>query len=294
MKPSSAALRSLLASRQFFAADLYTFTLAGGGVLRYCGGDTGLSANGFSYAAGGTTGPYFDRKDNKAKCHWKIGVSVDTLVFDVIPGGATVLGEPFLSAVHNGLFDGAELTLERAYMPNYGAVAAGTVIYFVGRVAEIDASRSIATFSVNSHLELADLQLPRNLFQSGCINNLGDTSCTVNLSSYGVAGNAASGSTANIVNATVNNALAGYFDQGKIVFAGGANSGLSRTVKQCVFGAPGTITLLAPFPVAPAAGDAFTLYPGCDKSLGPNGCPKFNNNANFRGFPYVPSPETAL
>jgi hypothetical protein len=34
MKPASPALQDLLASRQFFAADLYTFALAGGGVLR--------------------------------------------------------------------------------------------------------------------------------------------------------------------------------------------------------------------------------------------------------------------
>src|SRR6185437_7194876 len=135
-------------SRPFFAADLYTFTLIGGGVLRYCGGDADLSANGFSYTAGKGTGPYFDRKDNKAKCHWKIGTAVDTLVFDVLPGSATVLGQPFLQAVHAGLFDGAELTLERAFMASYGATAIGTVEMFAGRVAEVDAGRSLATFSV--------------------------------------------------------------------------------------------------------------------------------------------------
>src|SRR5579863_246653 len=128
MKPASTALINLLATRQFFTADLYQFALAGGGELNYCGGDKDIIWNGITYSAGGVVGPYFDRKDNKAKCHWKIGVEVDTLVFDVLPGAATVLGEPFLQAVHAGQFDGAELMLERAYMPVYGDASRGTVI----------------------------------------------------------------------------------------------------------------------------------------------------------------------
>src|SRR6185437_11924182 len=153
MKPVSAELLALLATRQFFAADLYTFSGGnlGSSVLRYCAGDADLSANGFSYPAGGQIGPYFDRRDNKAKCHWKIGVEVDTLVVDLIPGSAKVFGTPFLEAVHSGVFDGAELTLDRAYMPTYGDTSRGLVRYFVGRVADVDLGRSICTFSVNSH-----------------------------------------------------------------------------------------------------------------------------------------------
>ncbi len=303
MKPASAALQALLATRAFAAADLYTFTLVGGGVLRYTSYDTDIAYNGNIYASGTPGGPFFDRRDNKARCHWKRGVEVDTLSFDVVPGSATVQGAPFLSAVRQGLFDGAELELDRAFFlppapgdfpPVTIQPATGVVILFVGRVAEVDAGRSLATFNVNSHLELLNQNLPRSLYQPGCVNTLGDASCGVNLNSFSAAGTAAAGSTASIITAVVGNPLAGYFDQGKITFTTGANAGLSRTVKQCVFGAPGTIALLAPFPVAPATGDAFALFAGCDKSLGPNGCLKFNNQPNFRGFPFVPVPETAV
>ncbi len=302
MKPASAALKALLATRSFAVGDLYTFTLVGGGVLRYTSYDTDIVYNGNTYASGGLGGPFFDRSDNKAKCHWKIGVEVDTLTFDVVPGNATVNGQPFLSALRQGAFDGAELELDRAFFapPGQGSyppvavqAATGIVVLFVGRVAEVDAGRSLATFNINSHLELLNQSLPRNLYQPGCINTLGDASCGVALATFATAATAAAGSTASVINATVSNALAGYFDQGKVTFTGGANAGLSRSVKQCVFGAPGTIALLAPFPNAPAPGDAFTLFPGCDKSLGANGCPKFNNVPNFRGFPFVPVPETA-
>lgn len=297
MKPVSPSLLSILASRQFFVADLYSFTLIGGGVLRYCGGDQDIIANGLLYAAGKSTGPYFDRQDNKAKFHQKIGSSVDQLVFDVLPGAATVLGEPFLQAVHQGQFGGAEVTLERCFMPSYGDTRAGTVKLFVGRVAEIDAGRSIATFTVNSHLELLNLQWPRNLYQAGCLNTLGDQACGVALASYGVAGAALSGSSASVISASIPTQFqAGYFDQGTMVFTSGANGGLTRSIRQCQFGSggPSTITTVGPFPDAPAAGDSFILYPGCDKTLGANGCAKFNNRGNFRGFPYVPVPETAV
>ncbi len=296
MGPASSALKWLLATRQFYAADLYTFALVGGGTLRYCAGDRDITAKGNLYPAGGATGPYFDRKDNKAKCHWKVGVEVDQLVFDVLPGTATVLGAPFLSAVLAGIFDGAELTLERAFMPQYGDTSAGTVVMFVGRVAEIDCGRSLATFTVNSHLELLNLNLPRNLWQAGCVNMLGDASCGVNLASYAIGGAAAAGSGAGIVLALLTQAT-GYFDQGKISFTSGANAGLSRGIKTWVAGsggAPGTVSLIAPFPVAPATGDAFQIYPACDKTLDAGGCPKFANTARFRGFPYVPTPETAV
>src|ERR1041385_1479661 len=108
MKAASAALQSLLATNQFAVADLYSFTLAGGQALRWTGFDTDVIANGSTFASGAQDGPFFDRQDNKAKCHWKIGVEVDTLSFDVVPGGATVNGQPFLQACRLGVFDGAE------------------------------------------------------------------------------------------------------------------------------------------------------------------------------------------
>jgi uncharacterized phage protein (TIGR02218 family) len=291
MKPASIALQNLLASRHFFAADLYTFTLIGGGMLRYCSGDRDITAGGHLFTA---QGPRIDRKDNKAKCHWKIGVEVDTLVFDVMPQATdTVGGLSLLAACVQGAFDGAELQLERAFMATYGDTSVGTVIMFAGRVAEIDLGRAVATFTINSHLELLNLQLPRNLWQPGCVNSLGDPSCGVNLPSFAVSGAAAAGSSASVITASLGQPTS-YFDQGKIVFAGGANAGLSRSVKYWVAGAPGVIALLAPFPNAPATGDAFSIYPGCDKTLGPNGCAKFANTARFKGYPFVPTPDTAV
>jgi len=293
MKSASPALINLLATRQFYSADLYNFSLIGGSQLNYCGGDRDVIWNSITWSSGASTGPYFDRKDNKAKCHWKVGVEVDTLVFDVLPGPATVGDQPFLSFARWGGFDGAELVLYRAFMPTYGNVSDGVVTMFAGRVAQIDASRSLATFSVNSHLELLNMNLPRNIFQATCNNTLYDAGCALVKSSLGVSGTVdATGTLPSQVNTTSLSQATGYFSLGEVLFTSGQLAGFSRTVKAYTHGTPSNLALISPFPVTPAGGDAFTVYPGCDKLQGTCNT-KFNNVHNFRGFPSIPGVETA-
>ncbi|MCX8254020.1 MAG: phage BR0599 family protein [Beijerinckiaceae bacterium] len=79
--------------------------------------------------------------------------------------------------------------------------------------------------------------------------------------------------------------------QGTITFTSGANAGVSATVKSVAAGA--SLTLAYPLQAAPAPGDAFTVYQGCDHRL--TTCQsQFANQANFRGFPFVPPPTVAF
>jgi uncharacterized phage protein (TIGR02218 family) len=291
MKPSTAALRSLLASRQFWRADLYAFALVNAGGLYYCTGDRDILWDGETYSS---RGPLVDRRQNRAKAHWINTLQVDTWIVDFAPkAGDLVNGVGFLSAVRQGVFDGAELTVSRAFMPSYGNLSAGVVTLFAGRVVEIDLGRNTATFQLNSHLELLNQNMPRNLYQPGCVNTLGDAACTVGLTAYTLGGTAAAGSTATVVLASGFAQASDYFDQGVMRFTSGANAGSQRTVKLHTEGSPASFALLSPFPSPPAPGDAFTVYPGCAKDFSPNGCPKFANLANFRATPFVPVPETA-
>ena len=296
MKSASAPLIALLATRQFAYARLYQFTLIGGGNLYYTSCDTDILWGGNTYIAGGKTGLLFDTTGNKAQCHWKLGVEVDTLAFTVIPNGATINSQPFLSAVTQGVFDGAELTVYDAYWGQQGwqkpIIPVGVVNMFVGRVADIAASRSMATFNVNSHLELLNQNLPRTLYQAGCTNTLYDTACTLNQASFATSGTAASGSSTSAINATLGQAT-GYFDLGKIKFTSGLNNGISRSIKTYTLGSPSNLSLISPFPSVPAAGDTFIIYAGCDKTQA-TCVSKFSNVANFRGFPYIPDNTTAV
>jgi uncharacterized phage protein (TIGR02218 family) len=297
VKPSTTTLNSLFASRNWAKADLYQFSLVNAGNLYYCAGDADIVYNGNTYTAGKTAGgPFFDREDNRAKCHWKVGLAVDQLVFDVIPGSALVNGQGFVSAVHDGVFDAAECIWSRAYFPigEYGNISAGgVVLLFLGRVAEVDAGRSLATFTVNSHLELFNQNMPRNIYQSGCLNTLYDTACTLSSSNFSATGTATASSTASLINTALASQPTGYYTLGTVTFTSGANSGVSRTVQVWFNGPTGSsIAVYNPFPNAPAIGDAFTISAGCDKQL--STClAKFQNVANFRGFPFIPVPETS-
>ena len=174
-------------------------------------------------------------------------------------------------------------------MPKYGDTSAGLVNIFTGRVVEIDCGRSLATFNINSHLELLSQQMPRNLFQAGCLNTLYDGACTLNRASFAVNGTVTS-ATASSVTASLSQAN-DYFTLGTVTFTSGQNDGFTRTVKGFTSG--GTFTMLVPLPFVPAGGDTFTIYPGCDKKQATCST-KFSNLANFRGQPYIPQPETGV
>jgi uncharacterized phage protein (TIGR02218 family) len=290
MKPSNPTLTALLASRQFFAADLFYIVLVDGTELRYCGGDKDIIYGGHTWPCGGFVGPYFQKRGgNRGLCQWKIGVEVSTLQFDVLPGTAKIQGFDFLTACRIGIFDGAECTLYRAFMPTYGDTSAGIVNLFSGRIVEIDCGRSMATFNVNSHLELLSQQWPRDLYQPSCLNTLFDSGCTLNRASFAVTAAVTAGSTVSTIKATLAQAT-GYFNSGTIVFTSGANSGFKRSIK--TFTSGGSVALLVPLPFLPAVSDTFTIYPGCNRTL--STCGSFGNTANFRGHPDVPSPETGI
>jgi hypothetical protein len=114
MKPASAALVALLAdSEQFIMADLYTFTLVGGSILRYSAAPSAISANGRTFVLG----PKFERSRTKVV----IGTQVDELEVRVYPEPTDLIGDlPFMEAAWQGQLDGAMLQLERAFMPTYG------------------------------------------------------------------------------------------------------------------------------------------------------------------------------
>lgn len=284
MKSASAALVTLLTtSRQFFMADLYTFTLAGGTVLRYAAADADIRVGAYLFAG---RGPLFKRGSTRVV----LGVEVDSLDVTAFADDTHLVGGvPFLQAVTTGAFDGALLTVERAFMASWGDTSAGTIVLFSGRVAETTASRTEARLTVRSDIELLNIKMPRNLYQPGCVHTLFDAGCGLSKAALGVNTAVAAGSSPSVLACGLVQA-AGHFDLGTVTFLAGLNAGVSRTVKRYV---PGELTLSYPLPKAPGVGDVFTAYPGCDKRQDTCGA-KFNNLINFRGFPYVPIPETAL
>jgi uncharacterized phage protein (TIGR02218 family) len=293
MKPVSPALLALLNTRQFYKTTLFTIALVGGSTLRYTSADRAISWDGNDFSAGGSTGPYFNLNGEDSKGHWKTGLEVDSFTFGVAAGTGTVAGVPFFTAVKNGLFDGADVTIERAYSALPGEPIVGVINIFNGRVVGINpAGASKFTFTINSWIELFNMSFPRNLYQSNCMNTLGDTACGVNLAALGVNGSVLNGSSSINILATLSQ-LTDRFTGGKIVFTSGANNGFSRGVRSYTNAPTSSIMLLGPLPQSPGVGDTFTIYPGCDKAIGT--CfTQFNNLARFRGAPFVPENSSAV
>ena len=77
-----------------------------------------------------------------------------------------------------------------------------------------------------------------------------------------------------------------WFTGGVIIFTSGQNSGRAIEVRGSDL-ATGDLVLSFPPPFPVGTGDAFEIYPGCDKRL--TTCiDRFDNVLNFRGDPFVP------
>lgn len=283
MKSASAALINLLNSGQFVMADLLTLTTVGGTAYRYTSADKNIPWGGNTFLSD-------DVKFTRGRTRVVIGVEVDELDLNFHATTAHLLGGvPFFQALHNGALDGAQVKLERAYLPTWNDAVTGALVMFSGRISTYELGRTVARVKVKSDIELLNVKMPRNLYQPGCLHTLYDTGCGLSKAALGAATTAASGSTRQVLNCGLAQA-AGYFDQGAVTFTSGANNGVTRNVKSY---APGVVTLSYPLPSLPSVGDGFTAYPGCDKKQATCSS-KFSNLANFRGFPYVPVPETVL
>ena len=266
---------------QMLCADCYTFTLASGLVLTYTNADVPIALNGFIYAANAVLVDGLQYKTS-------VGLDVDAQKVTIAARASdTIGGTAFLVALAAGAFDGCLVRRERAFLADWSAPPVGAVILFQGRVTTVDQiGRTSAEITVASDLVLLDVQMPRNVYQPTCNHTLYDSGCSLVKNAYGAAGTVGAGATTTTIPWA---AATDAYAQGTLVFASGANIAVTAGVRSAVAGA---LILVRPLRVAPAVGDAFTAYQGCDHTLA-TCTAKFANAANFRGFPFVPVPETA-
>lgn len=278
MKSASGSLVTYLrTATAFFVADLWKIILANGTTLYWTSAATTIATSSGTYSAG----PVIERGPIRTK----VGLEVDSLEVTLKGPAIQILGLAMPQAAGNGALDGARVELRRIVMPTFGDTSKGDFIAFAGRVSTVNPSSTEVRLSIKSDLELLNVQMPRNVYQPGCSRTLFDSGCGKLRAAYQKTATVTGGD-----RYTVNTSLpdpGGWFDLGVITFTSGPNAGVSRTVKSFQ---SGTFTLALPLPYA-AAG-SITAVPGCDKTK--STCQsKFNNLAAFRGFPFVPKPETA-
>jgi uncharacterized phage protein (TIGR02218 family) len=306
MKTCSDALRSLLIEymqgkrKTWYIADLYTFWLkmdlsynAGyfnsGTILLRTGHDVDLTVGGNKYIH--ETISHGDITD-------KLGVEttdMEMTVFynpkDTIPE----LGLSWVEALQGGTFDGAYVSLDRLYSPepwqyNMPNISTDYVLKarFFGRIDVEEVKLTQAKLNVNSPTDLLNAQLPRNLVKPSCLNRFCDSMCGLNKSNFATNVTAVAGSSKSGVKISGSYAN-GYFTQGTMMCTAGANVGVSRSIKMF---ASNIAVPAQPFQNAVQAGDTFTFWRGCAKTM--NACQAYNNIANFRGFPFLPCKNVLL
>ncbi|WP_026470042.1 DUF2163 domain-containing protein [Alkanindiges illinoisensis] len=285
MRAASAKLIQLLDANQFVMADLYTLTTILGKVYRFTNYDLDLTVAGQLYRA---DGPIISRDGIKQTT----GIEVSSLNIEIKVNDTVLLdGVPFIQLLHNGGLDGARFKLERIFMDwqTPTDTSAGTIKLFEGRLVEPEFHRTGASFEVASDTEVLNVQMPRNLYQPGCLNTLFDSGCGLVRAAYAELATVEINTVANRIQCSLNHAQ-GYFTQGVVEFLSGINTGVKRTIRLHESGA---LHLTLPLHQLPAVGDQIRVYPGCDKRM--DTCTnRFNNLSNFRGFPFVPVPETAV
>jgi len=263
-------------------ADCFTFSLPSGLVLTYTNVDQPVTYNGFVFAA---NGPLVSGL--KYKCAAGLEVDKQQIAIAARPTDL-IAGALFLNALRSGAFDGCVIQRDRVFMTALGQPPIGGVTLFHGRISTVDqVGRTSARITVASDLVVLDIDMPRNLYSATCLHTLYDSGCTLIRGAYAASGTVGAGSSASVI--LFVGALAAH-TQGAILFTSGANANVRATVSGVTPGA--ALGLVYPLPSIPATGDAFTVYFGCDHTQA-TCASRFNNLANFRGFPFVPPPQTA-
>jgi uncharacterized phage protein (TIGR02218 family) len=248
----------------------WSLTRRDGVVLGFTDHDGPLSFDGIAFAA--VTG--LEAAESAAELGFAIGGG------DV--SGALLAGGLNEADLARGLYDDARVSI---WLVNWSDVSQ-RILLETGFVGEIRRGDGGFTAEVRGLAKAFDEERGR-LYMRACSADLGDARCGVALAA--VAGTVASSDGRLGLTAPALASYAdGHFTGGRLIFTSGANIGFATEVKRHG-SAGGLVALLlwqAP-PVPIAAGDAFTLSPGCDKSFATCQA-KFGNGINFRGFPHLP------
>jgi uncharacterized phage protein (TIGR02218 family) len=297
IKPASSAFKNLLfQDYSYWVGNLFTITLFDGTIFTWTDFEYDVVLSGTRFSS---RGPY----PLWSGFTQKIGVEVDegklqlwALLTNLVESQAV------LQAIGTGLFDNADIVIQRVMMGSTGAqparpinfdTSAGAVTLFHGNVSDItEVDRSHAEIDIKSKKELLNRPFPAHVYQPACRWDLYGAGCTLNINNFYINGSiVGSGSLNLLFNTTMTN-IDHYFDEGLITFTSGANVGVTRTVR-LYLNASGQTLLFVPLPAAPANGDQFKMAPGCDKQLAT--CrDKFNNLINLGSMPFVPVAESAI
>jgi uncharacterized phage protein (TIGR02218 family) len=298
VKAASAGLiAALQANKNLLRCQLYTITLLSGTVLRYTDWSTPITLGGNIYAS-----PFLDSAPGftVGKTTTSIGLQSDSTDMTISYDADTrIEGVTPGAFVNGGGLDGAIVQIDTLFMETAGDSSLGVVNRYTGIVDQAKVTLSDIQVTVASRVSMLNGAFPRNFATPQCNHALFDSGCTLTKSSFAVSGTVTSSTGQLVVKDSALTQPNSYFALGSIVWLTGNNAGITSQVMSYTK-TGGIFQLVYPLPGVIQVGDTFTAYPGCPKTRTACGNtnaavgPVFNNLAHFRGYPYVPTPETIL
>ncbi|HEY1615127.1 MAG TPA: DUF2163 domain-containing protein [Rhizomicrobium sp.] len=282
MRQASAQLIAFLAARTpCHMGDLFTVQLLDGTAWRWTAYDRSLVVGGQTWLCARDGAPLVSRN------RFAVRNTVEVPELELRLAAQDALLSNLKRQIHNGLFDGARIELDRAFMPVPGDTSLGAVLLFNGRQSNAVIDAEGVTLTAKGDNVLMNQQAPRNLYQTTCLHTFCDAGCALSESAFALGGNAGAGSTAGNVTWGVIPTNPALYTLGKLTMLDGAAAGQICTVRLATNTG---LSLTYPLYNAPSAGDAFTVVQGCDRNM--TTCQNtYNNLQHFRGYPFVPQAE---
>ena len=282
MKEVNEVLRQHLNNDKYFmSCDLYELRLRSGVIYYWADSDADVSYNGQIYKS---DGPIIVRD----KIATNSTVSVDKMTISISTNEQDKIGGvPIMAVAHNGGFDGAQMTLKRAFF-NDDYTIIDAVGLFTGLCEVTQGGGLTLKLNVKSIVQKLNIEYPNRRYYPQCPFCVYSKECGVDISKFIKRGKVtALGSGTNSIRIDLQ-FTNGYYTAGGIDWITGPLAGQSTQILQSN---DGVILYMSALEVSPRVGDQFYIYAGCNKT--PTECKnKFNNWNRNRATPYVPLKES--
>lgn len=283
MKTLSSGFNTLLQGQVLTLATCWKVTLLDSTVLGFTDHDVDLVVDTVTYKA--STGFTASSVDNSSS------FAVDNMEVTGILSSPAITDDD----MNSGKWDYAQIEI---FLVNWADLSMGVLKLQKGHIGNITTHRNSYQTELRG-LSQAYTRVLCELVQSACLADLGDSRCTKDLTDFTASGSVSSVTSTkqfvtNLTSATVRLSpsstgapTVNYFNNGKLTWLTGLNTGLESEVK--TYSGAGEIILKLPASYAITNGDTFTVYRGCNKVGRLGDCKLvFNNYVNFHGFDDLP------
>ncbi len=270
MKSISSALQAHLDGELTTLAELVKITRADETIIAFTTHDSALTVDAVLYKADGSYSGGALKQNTNLKAN----------DFDVLG----ILGSEQITQddLEAGLYDHARIDV---FLCNWSDLSQGVLRIRRGWIGEVAFSDGQYVASLRGFQDMLSRRVGET-YTPECRYDLGAARCGVDLSSLAVTGTVTGSIDKRSFTDNTRTEDTSFFNDAKLTWTSGDNAGVNVEVNNWDLNSF-TFTLWLPVNKMIAVGDAYTVSTGCDKRF--TTCrSRFNNAANYGGFPHLP------